>query len=88
MAFKFVKNRKATSKEKEIAERSEADLKWLSEHSPEIWSKHKGKYFAVVNREPFIGDTPEEVLSMINKKHPGLESFVWRIPYKPKIKIL
>lgn len=88
MALKFVESRPATEEEKRRAQEAEADDKWLSEHSTEIWERYRGKYIAVVSQTLFVGDTWEEVIGKAKEKYPTREPLVRHIPYKRRIWVL
>lgn len=88
MALKLVESRPATEEEKKKAQEVTADGNWLSQHSAEIWERHKGKYIAVVEQTLFVGDTWEEAISKAKEKCPGRRPLVRHIPYKRRIWVL
>lgn len=88
MALRLIEERKATATEIELFKKTETDFNWFADHYDELKEKFKGKYVAIVNKEPFIGDSIEEVEAKIQTKHPGIKTFIWKIPYKDVIWIL
>ncbi|MBU0568012.1 hypothetical protein KKC52_08185 [bacterium] len=88
MALKLVESRPATAQEKRRAKEAEADDKWFSEHSAEIWGKYRGKYIAVVEQALFIGDTWEEAIAKAKERCSTREPLVRHIPYKRRIWVL
>ena len=43
---------------------------WLQANVTEVYSRYRGKCICVAGEEIFVGDTPEEVLSLATAAHP------------------
>ncbi|MCS6863054.1 MAG: DUF5678 domain-containing protein [Abditibacteriales bacterium] len=73
----------------EEAQRFQADMEdmeWFDEHREEIFVSCRGKYVTVVNKELFVGDTPEEVWAKARAKYPDRGPGIHYIhPNPPKV---
>ena len=88
MALKLAESRTATEDERRRSQQAAADGEWFSEHSAEIWERHRGKYVAVAGQTLFVGDTREEAVRKAKERLPATRPLVRHIPYKRRIWVL
>jgi len=81
MAVFSVKTEKISKEEIQEYYLSQEDLTWWSENSPKlVVEANLGKYVAVVNKEPFFGDTYQEAKEKAIAKYPNRRFVVHYIP--------
>ena len=51
-------------------ERFDRNWEWFKTQIPELYEKHRGRYFCVAGQELFVADTLEEVLALATAAHP------------------
>ena len=79
---------KPTGEEIKAIQQEEEDAKWWNEHAAEIAKNYRGKYVAIIHKEPFPGDSYEEAYQKAKAKYPAMEPFVDHIPFKREVWVL
>jgi hypothetical protein len=51
-------------------ERFDRNWDWFKTQIPELYEKHRGRYFCVAGQELFVADTVAEVLALATAAHP------------------
>ena len=86
MAVFSVKTGKMSEEEIRENQLLEEDFAWWAENSPKLVVKeNRGKYIAVVNKEPFFGDTYQEAEQKAIAKYPNRRFIVHRVPMRKRI---
>jgi len=81
MAVFSVKSGKMSKEETREYQLLEEDFAWWAENSPKlVVEENRGKYIAVVNKEPFFGNTYEEAKQKAIAKYPNRRFIVHRVP--------
>ena len=81
MAVFSVKAGKMSEKETREYQLLNEDLAWWTENSTKFFvDKNRGKHIAVVNKEPFFGDTYQEAKEKAIARYPNRRFVVHYIP--------
>jgi hypothetical protein len=81
MAVFSVKTEKMSEEETKAARIRHEDFVWWCDNSSKFFVKeNRGKYFAVVNKEAFSGDTFQSAEANAMAKYPNRQCLVVRIP--------
>jgi hypothetical protein len=82
MAVFSVKTEKMSEEEIKQYQLSHEDFIWWADNLPRLTAvkENRGKFIAVVNREPFFGKTYEEAEANAMAKYPNRRFAVHRIP--------
>ena len=81
MAVFSVKTGKMSEEEIRKYQLLDEDLAWWTENSANFFvDENRGKHIAVVNKEPFLGDTYQEAKEKATEKYPNRRFVVHYIP--------
>jgi hypothetical protein len=58
------------AKAKAQMEQARRNSAWLQARAREIYTQHRGKFIVVAGEELFVGDTPEEAITLAKAAHP------------------
>ena len=69
-------------------ERFDHNWAWFQAHSPEVYSRYRGKCICIAGQELFAADTPEQAIALATAEHPEDHGrFVHYIPREKMARI-
>jgi len=76
-------DREPTKEQRERAVRLE-NREWFDEHVRELQKEYGGKIIAIHGKKLVgVGDTPEDIKSLVSGKYPLGETFFIKVPIEP-----
>ena len=73
------------AKAKAQMEQARRNSAWLQAHAHEIYTQHRGKFIVVAGEELFVGDTPEEAITLAKAAHPEDKGLLSQYIYPRKM---